>query len=222
MPNHTANNFVIQGPVADINRFVDAVKTAETNINFNGVYPMPEELKGTTSPTRIVTQEEVDKAWSDWNKRKEAGTLDSHEKDRPRGLGITQVQADELMKKHGAINWYDWCNTNWGTKWGAYDASEWSVTEHGDGTAHGTIYYETAWSPATALWLRVSKDYPTIQFYHEFADEGGSFLGSETIVNGAIIDEQVFDWDSDDGIALREDLGRYWPEDEEENNEVEA
>ena len=220
MPNHTANNFVIQGPVADINRFIAAVKTDETDIDFNGVSPMPVELKGTTSPTRIVTQEEVDKAWSDWNTRKEAGTLDSHEKDKPWGLGITQAQANELMNKYGATNWYDWCNTNWGTKWGAYDAREWSVTEHGDGSGHATIYYETAWSPATALWLRVSKDYPTIRFYHEFADEGGAFLGSETIVNGEIIDTEELEWDSDDGIVLREGLGRYWPEDAED--EVEA
>jgi len=220
MPNHTANNFVIQGPVADINRFISAVKTDETELDFNGVYPMPVELKGTSSPTRIQTQEEVDYAWSDWNKRKEAGTLASHEKDKPWGLGLTMEQAMCLLEKYGVTNWYDWCITNWGTKWNAYDAREWSVTEHGDGTAHGTIYYETAWSPATALWLRVSKDYPTLEFYHEFVDEGGMFLGSETIVNGEIIDEEELEWDSDDGITLRESLGRYWPEDEE--NEVEA
>lgn len=220
MPNHTANNFVIQGPVADINRFIAAVKTDETDIDFNGVSPIPEELKGVTSPVRIVTQEEIDKTWSEWNTRKEAGTLDSHEKDRPWGLGITREKLTELVDKYGEGDWYSWCITNWGTKWNAYDAREWSVTEHGDGTAHGTIYYETAWSPATALWLKVSKDYPTIRFYHEFADEGGAFLGSETIVNGVIIDEEELEWDSDDGIVLREGLGRYWPEDEE--NEVEA
>ena len=220
MPNNTANNFVIHGPVADINRFISAVKTAETDIDFNGVSPIPEDLKGVTSPVRIVTQEEIDNAWVEWNKRKEAGTLDSHEKERPWGLGITQAKHDELVTKYGVSNWYDWCITNWGTKWNAYDAREWSVTEQGDGSADATLYYETAWSPATALWMCVSKDYPTIQFYHEFADEGGSFLGSETIVNGEIINEEVLEWDSDDGIELREGLGRYWPENEE--NEVEA
>ena len=66
------------------------------------------------------------------------------------------------------------------------------------------------------LWLNVSKDYPTLEFYHEFADEGGGFLGSETIVDGRIISEEELEWDSDDGIELREGLGRYWPEDEEE------
>ena len=27
--------------------------------------------------------------------------------------------------------------------------------------------------------------------------------------------EEELDWDSDDGIELREGLGRYWPEDDE-------
>ena len=66
------------------------------------------------------------------------------------------------------------------------------------------------------LRLMLSKEYPKCEFYHEFADEGGSFLGSETIVDGRIISEEELDWDSDDGIELREGLGRYWPEDAEE------
>ena len=49
---------------------------------------------------------------------------------------------------------------------------------------------------------------------------GGAFLGSETIVDGRFISEEELDWDSDDGIELREGLGRYWPEDAED--EVEA
>jgi len=222
MPNHTANNFNVAGPKNDVLRFIAAVKTVKTDIDFNGVNPMPVELKDTTKPTRIQTQKEIDKTWSEWNQRKEAGNLASYEKDRPFDLGITQTQANDLVNKYGYANWYDWCVANWGTKWNAYEAGEWSVTEHGDDTAHATIYYTTAWSPATALWMCVSKDYPTIRFYHEFADEGGSFLGSETIVNGAIIDEEELDWNSDDGITLREGLGRYSPEDDEENNQIEA
>ena len=215
MPNHTANNLTVHGPAADVLRFVAQATGTDSALDFNKLLPMPEELRGTSSPTRIVSQEEIDNMWADWNKRKAEGNLSSFEKERPMGLGITQAKHDEFILKYGYDNWYDWSVFNWGTKWNAYDVTEWSVNENGDNSS-ATIYYETAWSPVTALWMKVSQDYPTLEFYHEFADEGGSFLGSETIVEGRIVSEEELEWDSDDGIELREGLGRYWPEDEEE------
>lgn len=219
MPNHTANNFTITGTKADVLCFVAQAMGTDSALDFNKILPIPDELRGTRSPTRIISQEEIDTMWADWNKRKDEGNLNSFEKERPFGLGITQAKHDEFILKYGYDNWYDWCVFHWGTKWNAYDVTEWSINENGDNSS-ATIYYETAWSPVTALWLSVSKDYPTLEFYHEFADEGGSFLGSETIRDGRIISEEEFEWDSDDGIELREGLGRYWPEDAED--EVEA
>ena len=215
MPNHTANNFTVTGPKADVLRFVAQIKGNDSEIDFNKVLPIPDELRGTSSPSRIMTQEEIDKIWAEWNKRKDEGKLSSFEMERPMGLGITQAKYDEFILKYGYADWYDWSIFNWGTKWNAYDVTEWSINECSEYTASATIYYETAWSPATALWLNVSKNYPTLEFYHEFADEGGAFLGSETIVDGRFISEEELDWDSDDGIELREGLGRYWPEDDE-------
>ena len=220
MPNHTANNFTVTGPKADVLRFVAQIKGTDSEIDFNKVLPIPDELRGTSSPSRIMTQEEIDQIWAEWNKRKDEGKLSSFEMERPMGLGITQAKYDEFILKYGYADWYDWSIFNWGTKWNAYDVTEWSINECSEYTASATIYYETAWSPATALWLNVSKNYPTLEFYHEFADEGGAFLGSETIVDGRFISEEELDWDSDDGIELREGLGRYWPEDAED--EVEA
>jgi len=222
MPNHTANNFTVTGPKDDVLRFVAQIKGTDSDIDFNKILPMPEELRGISFPTRIMALEEIAQQWIEWNDRRGQGKLGTFEQNGPMGLGITQAKHDELILKYGYDNWYDWCVFNWGTKWNAYDVTEWSVNEghwNGDNSS-ATIYYETAWSPATALWLNVSKDYPTLDFYHEFADEGGGFLGSETIRDGRIISEEEFEWDSDDGIELREGLGQYWPEDAED--EVEA
>ena len=220
MPNHTANNFTVTGPKDDVLRFVAQIKGTDSDIDFNKVLPIPDELRGTSSPSRIQTQEEIDKIWADWREKKNKGEVGSFEMERPMGLGITQAKYDEFILKYGYADWYDWSIFNWGTKWNAYDVTEWSINECSEYTTSATIYYETAWSPATALWLNVSKDYPTLDFYHEFADEGGAFLGSETIRDGRIISSEELDWDSDDGIELREGLGRYWPEDDED--EVEA
>ena len=237
MPNHTANNFTITGPKDTVLAFIERAKDKQQDphlelqiklmvnpgelqpqeLSFNSFLPFPNELKGISSPVKIMSQPEIDKIWADWNERKSQDKLGEFEKEYPFGLGLTTEKSEELISKYGTCDWYDWRVSNWGTKWDCYDVTEWGVNEREDGTASATIYYETAWSPATALWLKVSTEYPNCEFYHEYADEGGMFLGTETIVNGAILKEEKIDWDSDDGIELREGLGRYWPEDLEEN-----
>ena len=139
MPNHTANNFTVTGPKADVLRFVAQIKGNDSEIDFNKVLPIPDELRGTSSPSRIMTQEEIDKIWAEWNKRKDEGKLSSFEMERPMGLGITQDKHDELILKYGYDNWYDWSVFNWGTKWNAYDVTEWSINECGEYTASASI-----------------------------------------------------------------------------------
>jgi hypothetical protein len=202
MPNHTANNFTITGPKDTVLAFIERAKDKNPDelhpqeLSFNSLLPLPKELKGIASPVRIMTQDQIDEIWAVWNERKSQGKLGTFEKNGPFGLGLTREQSEELISKYGSCDWYSWCVSNWGTKWDCYDVTEWSVNENGD-TASATIYYETAWSPATTLWLKVSTEYPDCEFYHEFADE--------------------VDWMSEDGIELREGLGRYWPSEEEEN-----
>lgn len=216
MPNHTANNFTVTGPVADVKRFLKQAAGSDKELSFDSLLPLPTVLKGSTAPVRIQTQAEIDATWAEWNKRKDEGKLEKWELEqgRPMGLGVTQETYDTLMKEYGVSNWYDWSILNWGTKWDCYDVREWNIAV-ADEEMTATIYYETAWSPATQLWLTVSQQYPTLTFFHEFADEGGGFLGDETIHNGTVVEENEYDWDEDDGITLREGLGRYWPEDEE-------
>lgn len=216
MPNHTANNFTVTGPVADVKRFLQQAAGSDTELSFNSLIPLPTVLKAVSSPVRIQPQEEINATWDEWYKRKDEGKLKKWELEqgRPMGLGITQDTYNTLIKEYGVSNWYDWSVLNWGTKWDCYDVREWNIAV-ADEEMTATIYYETAWSPATQLWLTVSQQYPTLTFFHEYADEGGGFLGDETIHNGTVIEENEYDWDSDDGITLREGLGRYWPEDEE-------
>ena len=53
MPNHTANNFTITGPIADIKRFIATAKGEGVELSFNKLVPMPDELRGISSPVRI-------------------------------------------------------------------------------------------------------------------------------------------------------------------------
>jgi hypothetical protein len=215
MPNHTANNFTITGPIADIKRFIDIAKDGDTELSFNKLVPMPDELRGISSPVRIMTQAEIDEVWATWNKQKADGTLSEYQKGGPFGLGITQETSDRLIEKYGTNDWYEWAVKNWGTKWDCYDVTSWDITENGDNSS-ATIYYQTAWSPVTNAWERISKNYPSLEFFHEFADEGGGFVGNQLIQNGDIVEDNDYEWDSDEGIVIREAVGMWVEEDEEE------
>lgn len=204
MPNHTATILNIFGPQEDIKSFIKLVdKGNDNHFDFNGIIPMPKELIGTSSPVRIQTQEEIDKIWTrfndlpneDWEKKQGI----------PFGLGITQEKHDELIKKYGYADWHSWSINVWGTKWGAYDASEWTVF---DGVA--TINYQTAWSPADAFFEKASIKFPTLTFKQKFADEGGGFLGYNEYQNGKLLNSVNYEWDSEEGIALRRELGVYY------------
>ena len=54
----------------------------------------------------------------------------------------------DLQEKYGASNWYDWCNANWGTKWGTYDA----VSHDVGGDCHVVIVsFQSAWSSPSCI-----------------------------------------------------------------------
>jgi len=229
MPNHVSSNLTITGPGDDVRRFVSAVdrsaggKVVGEELDFAALVPMPKELVGTISPIHIRTQAEIDARWAEWNRRKQAGELKDWEikEEKPWGLGITQEASDALIAKYGSDNWYDWAHCNWGTKWGAYDTGEWEVTDdETSGMTTATINYNTAWSPATPFFERVSLMFPTLVFDTEYADEGGGFVGATSFENGEISDHD-YEWDSVEGKDVRESVG-YGPCDEDEDEDETA
>ncbi len=110
-------------------------------------------------------------------------------------------------------NWYDWCCQHWGTKWDAYEVGDWEIGNH-----MASIHYQTAWSPATQFYLHISKQYD-MTFKHEYADEGGYFLGFQTIEKGKVINDVKLGWKTPEGKALLQKLGVYEESEEEEEEE---
>jgi len=245
MPNHVSTNLVITGPKLDVERFVNAVSQGQGQDNtfsFQNVRPMPKALFGTCSPVKIQTAEEIAALWDVYNTLKAEGKLDawllsadklrdayntlsldgkldplSLSADKPWGIGVTKEQYDALMAEHGSADWYSWCNTNWGTKWDAYDATGWDIADGDNGTATATIGYQTAWSPATEFFLFASAKYPTLSFWQQVADEGGGFVGEQTFEAGEV-NENFFGWNSKDGKETREALGCYCDDDEDDSD----
>ena len=188
MPNHTSNVLEINGDKKQLADFIAAVKTKESDFDFNGVVPMPDEIRDT------------DKGWS--------------ADETPAEKEAKEKKNKELKAKYGASDWYDWSVNNWGTKWNAYEIGEWDVQSNKKIAA---ITYQTAWSPATEFFLNASVKFPKLSFKHSFADEGGGFLGWQEIKNGEIIASEDLDWYSKAGIQFRDrEIGYYYSDEEYE------
>ena len=208
MPNHVTNKLVITGSDEQINDFVSKVniktEDGEDGFDFNGVFPMPAELKDITAPSTILPDDKYNELIANGETTR----------------AISQTHADNLMKKYGATDWYDWCVANWGTKWGAYDVTEWNVFEN-----EATVSFNTAWSPPTEFLINASKLYPDLQFKNTYCDEGGGFLGWDIISDGEKVDEAVYDYNDiqdgdDEPLGILEELGmEYLAELEEEEKD---
>lgn len=87
-------------------------------------------------------------------------------------------------------NWYDWCVSNWGTKWDAYDQDQCEVPLLLQGhdkwkeanaarvdtdIAHAHFRFTTAWSPP-GHWLEACKKlFPMLDFQIKWREEGGEY-----------------------------------------------
>lgn len=90
-------------------------------------------------------------------------------------------KAVKNIMDYGAIDWYDWCNKNWGTKWNA--CHNIYLEEHPN-----EIYFDTAWGNVSELITKLSTMHPDNQFTYEYAEEDTGFqTGNLTFQNGVVI-----------------------------------
>ena len=108
MPNHVTNIVTFTGGEERVNELLSFVK-GESEFDFHKIAPLPTELKGTTSPTKIISQKEYNKQ----EKRITKGELTDNEKNWGLSRGLTQELADEYRTRFGSNNWYDWQWSNW-------------------------------------------------------------------------------------------------------------
>jgi hypothetical protein len=203
MPNHVINRLNIVGKEQEVSKCLSEIKGTQEDqfIDFNAFAPIPKELVGTTSPTKIISQEDYD----DQEKRIAHNELTEIEKFHGVSRGITKDMSEEFQEEFGYDNWYDWQCANWGTKWNAYDQFS-----NGD----NFIEFSTAWStPYQAIKLLSSK-YPTLQFKVEFADEDfGHNVGEYTFENGECTGEDIPEGGSPEALRMAIEIRgdeEYW------------
>lgn len=133
-----------------------------------------------------------------------------------------EAKSKSNLEKYGYANWYDWCTTNWGTKWDAYDIE--LVSEHYEGDiAELTLTFDTAWCPPIAFYDElVEQGFEVYAMYNEF---GCAFCG--IYEHGS---DQYVGYDSDtldniptevdEQFGIRDTLAEWEAyEDEEESTE---
>lgn len=116
----------------------------------------------------------------------------------------------------GWDNWYDWCNDNWGTKWGAYDG--WIC--HHNNPDDFTFGFNTAWSPAnTSFYDIMIQKYPMLEITYYFYEPGSAFAGSYSQDDFGTINENCFYYGEADYKRIACEVFEGWDDFEEEDVE---
>lgn len=174
MPNHVYYHLAMNDLTPEQ---VEKLQTiADTHNGICGYYyPMPEELRNTTSPAQIVSESEYKRIMKE--NEKIDRTQPWYHEPKP----ITEKMQEALLKKYGVDNWYDWAHYIWGTKWGCYDNDI-------DGQ---TLTFATAWSLfEPAILNKLAQDFPDfILAYQEEQGWGGEFVYE----NGICIEHHEYD-----------------------------
>jgi len=178
MPNWCENTVEVFGEEDEMNKFYEffgGTDNLEKNFTFNNIIEMPKELENTTSPVRIISQEDYDKTQELYKKHGKKDVWDLFNKDKiskeEQGLmfqnGITQEISDKLKLLFGSDNWYTWTNNNWGTKW---DIDE--IILNDIDTESCSFNFNTAWSPPEPIIDKLRDMFPKLTFSGMYVGEG--------------------------------------------------
>jgi hypothetical protein len=107
--------------------------------------------------------------------------------------------AEALVEKYGASDWYTWSVNNWGCKWNC-DAQDWSRKDD-----EITFWFDSPWGPPTELYSFICND-TNFSIDAEYHEEGMCFVGR--FVDGEDEFYEYSDLDSLDDIP--EDLVENW------------
>lgn len=83
---------------------------------------------------------------------------------------------DTTAPSEDGNDWYNWRVNNWGTKW-EVSTEGLEFTDHGDGTATISGWFDSAWAPPIGVYEQFAKDFDSCYleaFYHE---PGMAFVG---------------------------------------------
>jgi len=205
MPNWVTNKLTISGPDAEkvMLAITAENENGEREVDFNKILPMPKSLSmasGSITNSSISAylyknpELRTDKLveslnetafgnfhFYDLDDEKYGELVESYKDCAMSGIKGEQAFLDfgkrllDNLEQHGHLDWYGWCNANWGTKWNACR----SIVDE------TTTTFDTAWADVRDLICLLSKQYPKNTFEFQWAEEQtGHYVGEATYENG--------------------------------------
>ena len=131
---------------------------------------------------------------------------------------IQLVAAEESnLKKYGYKNWYDWCVSEWGTKWnaGGSDNADMQIDFDEDGDDSIALFqFDTAWAPALGVMQKLMDTHPELSIECRYHEPGVGFFGVWTDGSDRCYEFENFTGSQDpfwtqhqDGLLLDETFG---------------
>jgi len=192
MPNWVFNSLVVSGEKSELDKMV-------AQLNQPLVKHFPEHKFENNEIVWVADEQRYDNpVFAFWNIVKPTDLESYYATDVFKGSKNIEpndgesFMAEFVRSMREDQDWYHWNCRNWGTKWDvcASNGDEYSDTRM-EITDDGSVMYHfnTAWSPVGEVLMKLSEQYPTLNFDYEYEEEqgwGGSctFLGGEDIACG--------------------------------------
>lgn len=94
----------------------------------------------------------------------------------PAELNDTVVDIANGGRFSDPVNWYDWRVSNWGTKWDV-STEGLEFTDHGDGTAEISGWFDSAWAPPVDAYSKFCEDMDGVYLEAYYEESGMCFVG---------------------------------------------
>jgi len=196
MPNWVFNSLVVSGEKSELDKMV-----AQLNQPFEMHFPDSKFNQETKEWDKFPDVQVYDNpVFSFWNIVKPTDLKAYYETDTFKGNSNIKVDENGKMDNDSFMaefvrsmrddnDWYHWNCRNWGTKWDVsvpngqqYSDTQMTITDDGDVMYH----FQTAWSPVGEVLMKLSEQYPTLNFDYEYEEEQGwggtcTFKGGEDI-----------------------------------------
>ena len=157
MPNYCENDLKVTGIGKD--DFLQAARSDESLFDFNNFIPYPAEWR---ELDELVIAER--KAWTE----------------QPENTRGRYPSRKDGYNSGG----YQWCISNWGTKWNASDVRLGDCDEY-----EINLHFSTAWEPPVPVILAASSKFPQAEFELVYYERGMGFHGILRAQRGLVMEQ---------------------------------